>query len=224
MFARFQQVTPSGEYALHTSIYIDLLSRYVRSGEKQKNARLHYATMMFTRGSMVKSAGGYLARAVTNAVRYSCVRRQGFIDTKKKGNSYKAAERPIIDYQVQRYRLLRQLSVAYAIKFTGSWMLGRFNALANAESRLGNVEILPEIAAVSSGLKALTTYLAWFGIEDCRKACGGNGYLMASGIASLAADYVWQTTAEGTLRNLTAILTIEKGIGSFLLCKLLSSF
>ena len=26
---------------------------------------------------------------------------------------------------------------------------------------------------------------------------GGNGYLMASGVASLAQDYVWQTTAEG---------------------------
>src|SRR5690606_21192446 len=30
-----------------------------------------------------------------------------------------------------------------------------------------------------------------------RKSCGGNGYLMSSGLAPLAADYVWQTTAEG---------------------------
>jgi len=59
------------------------------------------------------------------------------------------------------------------------------------------VDALPEIAASSSGLKALCTYLAWAGIEDCRKCCGGNGYLMVSGIAPLAADYVWQTTAEG---------------------------
>jgi len=152
--------------------------------------------MMFTRGSMVKSAGGFLARACTNAIRYSCVRRQGFVDTKKT-TSYKSEERPIIDYQVQRYRLFRQLAIAYAIKFTGSWMLGRFNALATGESRLGNIESLPEIAATSSGLKALTTYLAWFGVEDCRKCCGGNGYLLSSGIAHLAADYVWQTTAEG---------------------------
>jgi len=35
------------------------------------------------------------------------------------------------------------------------------------------------------------------GIEDCRKACGGNGYLLNSGVAANAADYVWQTTAEG---------------------------
>lgn len=34
-------------------------------------------------------------------------------------------------------------------------------------------------------------------MEDCRKCCGGNGYLMVSGIAPLAQDYVWQITAEG---------------------------
>jgi hypothetical protein len=103
----------------------------------------------------------------------------------------------IIDYQVQRYRLFKQLSIAYAIKFTGSWMISKFKELESEGSRLGKVDNLTEVAATSAGLKAMCTYLAWFGIEDCRKCCGGNGYLMAGGIASLAADYVWQTTAEG---------------------------
>jgi len=58
-------------------------------------------------------------------------------------------------------------------------------------------ETLFEQAATSSGLKALCTYYTWAGIEDCRKCCGGNGYLMAAGIAPLAANYVWQITAEG---------------------------
>jgi acyl-CoA oxidase len=182
MLSRFQQITPEGEY--------------IKSKDKEKNAKLHYATMMFTRGSMIKGAGGYLARAVTNATRYSCIRAQGFIDTKR-GTSYKAAERPIIDYQVQRYRLFRQISMTYAIKISGSWMLNRFKDMEIGSTKLGNLDMLPEIAAISSGLKALCTYFAWFGIEDCRKACGGNGYLMSSGIAHLSADYVWQTTAEG---------------------------
>jgi len=56
---------------------------------------------------------------------------------------------------------------------------------------------LPEIAATSAGLKGLCTFLASQGIEDCRKCCGGNGYLLSSGVAALAADYLWQTTAEG---------------------------
>jgi flavocytochrome c len=182
MFMRFFQVTPEGVY--------------VKSELTKKNAKLAYATMTFTRGSMVKTAGGFLARACTIAIRYSCVRRQGFT-TSKRDISYKSPEMQIIDYQVQRYRLFKQLSIAYAIKFTGSWMVSKFKDLEGGGSRLGKVENLTEVAATSAGLKAMCTYLAWFGIEDCRKCCGGNGYLMAGGLAALAADYVWQTTAEG---------------------------
>ena len=54
-----------------------------------------------------------------------------------------------------------------------------------------------ELHASAAGLKGLCCYLAAEGIEDLRKACGGHGYLLASGIAALSADYVWQTTAEG---------------------------
>jgi len=60
-----------------------------------------------------------------------------------------------------------------------------------------NIDALPEIAATSSALKALCTFLTSQGIEDCRKCCGGNGYLMSGGIAGMGADYLWQTTAEG---------------------------
>ena len=56
---------------------------------------------------------------------------------------------------------------------------------------------LKETASLSAGLKALSTILASDGIEECRKACGGNGYLLSSGISAIAMDYVWQTTAEG---------------------------
>lgn len=182
MLSRYQQVSSDG--------------KYIRSESKQKNAKLHYTTMIFTRGSMVRSAGGFLARAVTIATRYSCVRRQGYVDTKK-GSTYKSAERQIIDYQVQRFRIFRQIALAYAIKFTGAWMLNRFKDLEAGDHKLKNLEILPEIAATSGGLKALCTFLVSEGIEDCRKCCGGNGYLMASGLAPLAANYVWQTTAEG---------------------------
>jgi hypothetical protein len=35
------------------------------------------------------------------------------------------------------------------------------------------------------------------GIEELRKCCGGAGYLLASGIAAIEADYKWRATAEG---------------------------
>jgi acyl-CoA oxidase len=87
--------------------------------------------------------------------------------------------------------------MAYSIKFTGAWMLNILNEMSRSSEKLEQVDSFFEVAATSSGLKALCTFLAWQGIEDARKCCGGNGYLMASGIAPLAANYVWQITAEG---------------------------
>jgi acyl-CoA oxidase len=175
---------------------VDENGNYVKS-TKKTNDKIHYATMMFTRGSMVRGAGGMLAKAVTIAIRYSCVRRQGFADTST--TSYASEERQIIDYQIQRYRLLKQLALAYAMKFCGKWMVERFAALeGDVQGGLSmDTTELPEIAATSAGLKGLCTFLASQGIEDCRKCCGGNGYLLSSGVAALAADYLWQTTAEG---------------------------
>eukprot|EP00026_Physarum_polycephalum_P003922 Phypoly_transcript_03939.p1 GENE.Phypoly_transcript_03939~~Phypoly_transcript_03939.p1 ORF type:complete len:698 (+),score=115.87 Phypoly_transcript_03939:174-2267(+) len=182
MLNKYQQVTPEG--------------KYIKSKAKQENSKLHYSTMMSARGGMIKGAGGALAKAVTIAIRYSLVRTQGYVDTKAV-SSYLADEVSIIDYQVQRYRLFKQLALVYAIKFTGMWMTSTFTEIDKSTDLGGFADALPEIAATSSGLKALCTVLAWTGIEDCRKCCGGNGYLLAGGIAHLAADYVWQTTAEG---------------------------
>ena len=56
---------------------------------------------------------------------------------------------------------------------------------------------LKELAAVSAGLKAHNTLVSLEGIEALRKTCGGNGYLLHSGIAELAANGLWTVTAEG---------------------------
>eukprot|EP01096_Ripella_sp_DP13-Kostka_P008124 TRINITY_DN301_c0_g2_i3.p1 TRINITY_DN301_c0_g2~~TRINITY_DN301_c0_g2_i3.p1 ORF type:complete len:1349 (-),score=671.96 TRINITY_DN301_c0_g2_i3:116-4162(-) len=201
LLSRYQHVSPQGEYI---------------KSSKKTNDKLHYATMMFTRGGMVKLAGGKLAKAVTIATRYSCVRRQGF--SSSTSTSYRAEERPIIDHQVQRYRVFKQLALAYAIKFTGQWMIDRFSLLesegktdaptSNSSDPAGELTkasigiisdttFLKEIAATAAGLKGMITAMTHAGIEDLRKCCGGNGYLLNSGIAALAQDYAWQTTAEG---------------------------
>ena len=60
-----------------------------------------------------------------------------------------------------------------------------------------NVTELKEMAAMSAGLKALCTILALEGMEQCRRCCGGNGYLLNSGIAQMTLDFTWQITAEG---------------------------
>lgn len=94
---------------------------------------------------------------------------------------------------MQTYRLFKQLSTSYAIKFIGGWMLTQFKDIEGLE----NLDALPEIASTAAGLKGLCTFLAAEGIEDCRKCCGGHGYLLSAGVAAIGADFVWQTTAEG---------------------------
>lgn len=182
MFSRYTRVTKDG--------------KLVKSKKKGAD-KIHYMTMLSARGAMTRAASGRLAIAVTIAIRYSCIRRQGFKDPSS-GASYKSEETPIIDWQVQRYRLLKQLAMAYTLKFTGKWMIDTFKQLEGEQTGVASdLTALPVIASTAAGLKALSTFLCLQGIEECRKCCGGNGYLLNSGVAALAADYAWQTTAEG---------------------------
>lgn len=189
MFSRHQEVTKEGVYKKH------------KTKDGNDNSKLHYATMMFTRGTLTRQASSYLAQACTIATRYNCIRKQGFTDTS--GNvSYKTPENTLIDYQIQQYRIFKQISWAYVLKFTGTWLMDQFKELTNEGSKengyvISNLDILPEIASTTAGFKAIATFLCSEGIEDLRKACGGVGYLLSSGIASLAGDYVWRVTAEG---------------------------
>jgi hypothetical protein len=119
---------------------------------------------------------------------------------------------------------LKQVAIAYVTRTVGKWMVDRFEQL---QGKLDEAEDLQELAATSAGLKGHCTFLAAQGIEECRKCCGGNGYLLnrsykilcnfqtvslfanshgtysmvftlvGSGVGQLALDYLWQTTAEG---------------------------
>lgn len=182
MFGRYNWVTKDGK---------------LKTAKTKGSSKIHYMTMLSARGAMTRAASGRLAIAVTIATRYSCIRRQGFVNPAA-GTSYKSEERQIIDWQVQRYRILKQLALAYTLKFTGKWMIDMFTKLEGQQTGVvSDFSELPVIAATAAGLKALSTFLCLQGIEECRKCCGGNGYLLNSGVGALAQDYAWQTTAEG---------------------------
>lgn len=107
----------------------------------------------------------------------------------------------MLDYQVQQYRIFKQLGVAYALTFTGKSMADRMTELLHAVNADGDAEPdlsdLPEMHATSSGLKALGTFSAAEGLEECRKCCGGHGVMLVSGVAQHALDYTTYCTAEG---------------------------
>lgn len=129
------------------------------------HAKLSYGTMVIVRAGLVASAYYALAKATTIAIRYAAVRKQGNAEGT-------GEETKILDYRIQQYRLLPLLAAAYALQFTGKYMLEVYEQLQKGLSS-GDLSALPEVHATSSGLKSLTTRIASDGIEECRKACGG---------------------------------------------------
>jgi len=172
-----------------------------------KAKKLNYGTMLLIRSGIVERAGVTLGMAVTVATRYSAVRRQ-FPQSGDSGEESEAApsssdsvphqpvEQKVLDYQAQQYRVLPLLATSYALRATGKDMRVMFNELQRGISS-GVLDSLPEAHATSSGLKAVTTILASEGIEECRKACGGHGYLLNSGLCELFTSAVSSNTLEG---------------------------
>jgi acyl-CoA oxidase len=185
MMEKRQHVEPDGTYVKH-----DLGGA--------SNDKAAYLTMMMARTQMVAGASVFLAKGCTIAVRYNAVRAQGFKEAGKGPgvqSSYRAAEHRIIDYATNQYQLLKQTALAYAIRFTSKWLSARMEQLQlNPEDAGAD---LPEIHASAAGLKGYCCDAAAKGLEELRLTTGGAGYLMASGIAPLVADYKWRATAEG---------------------------
>ena len=126
---------------------------------------------------------------------------EGFKDTSA-DSSYTMSEYQILDYKVQQYRVLKWVAAAYGMQVVARWLLERRKAAERAEKASGGDSTtnadLPEVHASASGLKAFGCAFAADGIEDLRRACGGHGYLMSSGIAPLEADFKGpNATAEG---------------------------
>jgi acyl-CoA oxidase len=155
MLMRFSRVEKGGKYL------------------KAPHSKLSYGTMVFVRASIVNSSFKYIARAVTIAIRYSIVRRQF-------SSSKNAPEIQIIEYQTQQNKLFPLIGMAYAMYFVGSKMMEMYH-LNNKLLVKGDMSMLPELHALSSSWKALTTEISSQGMEESRKSLGGHGYSMFSG-------------------------------------------
>ncbi|KAJ3347152.1 hypothetical protein HDU83_002358 [Entophlyctis luteolus] len=176
--------------------------------------RISYGTMIFVRAYLVASSALALARGATVAIRYSAVRRQ-FTDpiASKDDNIFTnfvpspqnrptKCETAVIDYSIQQYRLFPIVAQAYALYFSGFWMLRIYVKMMQGMNE-GNLDLLPEVHAASSGLKSLTTTIAAAGIEEARRACGGHGYSLFSGLPDFLNTFLPLVTLEGDNHLLT---------------------
>ncbi|XP_020247270.1 peroxisomal acyl-coenzyme A oxidase 1-like [Asparagus officinalis] len=179
------------------------LSKVSREGKYSQSdvpRQLVYGTMVYVRQAIVADASRALSRAVCIAVRYSAVRRQF-------GSQDGGPEIQVIDYKTQQNRLFPLLASAYAFRFVGEWLKWLY---ADVTKRLqaNDFSTLPEAHACTAGLKSLTTSTTADGIEECRKLCGGHGYLCSSGLPELFAVYVPSCTYEGD--NVVLLLQVAR--------------
>jgi len=186
MAMRFATVDENGKYT----------SKVDSSGPASKIA---YISMMQVRSLIINEAGKHLAMACTIAIRYSAVRRQGF-DQSRDGEKT-GAEMQILDYTQQQHRLLPLLAASYCFFFTGKKIMKQLQVFERNILEEGSAAVTKEqvadLHASTSCLKSFCTTVAADGIEDCRKSCGGHGYLQASGLPEMIQSYLQNPTVEG---------------------------
>ncbi|GFR82557.1 acyl-coenzyme A oxidase [Elysia marginata] len=154
-----------------------------------ENDRLVYVPMTQFRFVVIGRSGWTLAKAVTVATRYSAVRRQSEITPG-------GGEVQILDFQTQQHKLFTQIASAYAMIIAAKAAKDLYDS-AFSKMEKGNLEDLPMLHALTSSMKAFNTWEMATGVEQCRMACGGHGYLLASGIPQMYTDMVSACTYEG---------------------------
>ncbi|KAK0142698.1 Peroxisomal acyl-coenzyme A oxidase 1 [Merluccius polli] len=171
MLMKYAQVNPDGSYV------------------KPLSSKLTYGTMVFIRSMIVGNAGLVLSQCCTIAIRYSAVRHQSEIRAGE-------PEPQILDYQTQQHKLFPLLATAYAFLFAGQYMVDTYNRISG-DINQGDLTEMPELHALSAGLKAFTSWTANAGIEVCRMSCGGHGYSRCSALPDLYVDFTPNCTFEG---------------------------
>lgn len=167
-YLRLTNVRIPRNHMLMKLAYVDEQGEFHRLADP----RLLYGVMLATRVNLCAFFSVLLARATTIAVRYSAVRHQG--------QNPNGKENLIIDYPLQQDKLTPCIATTYAFFASFVKLENLRKEIIESENIL--FEQLPELHAVSSGLKAYTSSNAERFSQICRVACGGHGFLVASGI------------------------------------------
>lgn len=171
MLMKYAKVEPDGTYV------------------QPPSTKLTYGTMVFIRSMIVAESARALAKSSTIAIRYSAVRHQSEI---RPGEP----EPQILDYQTQQYKLFPLLATAYAFTFVGQYMRQTYHRITE-DINQGDFSEMPELHALSAGLKAFTSWEATSAIEVCRMSCGGHGYSRSSALPDIYVEFTPTCTYEG---------------------------
>lgn len=140
--------------------------------DKKKRIGASFGALSGGRVNICAISNTYLTKAISIAVRYSASRKQF-------GDANDADEWPVLEYQSQQYRVLPQLATCIVQKVFTLWLVRTYTDIARRSFFEGESVIGPsmEMHAISSAVKPVCTWAARDGIQECREACGGHGYL-----------------------------------------------
>ncbi|XP_071946263.1 peroxisomal acyl-coenzyme A oxidase 3-like [Antedon mediterranea] len=193
-FVSFNNLRIPREYLLNRNGDVSPDGKYL-SPFKDPNKRFGASL-----GALSSGRVGITSMAVTNlksalaiAVRYSAVRKQ-FGPTPNK-------ELPVIEYQMQQWRLIPYIAALYALSTMSTMLMKEFIDFAlNLVMGVKNAkqaDLGKEIHAISSASKPLAGWTARDAIQECREACGGHGYLAVNRFGELRDDNDPNCTYEG---------------------------
>jgi acyl-CoA oxidase len=98
-------------------------------------------------------------------------------------------QRVLLDYPLHRRRLLPRLATAFAVDAALK------HAMALSAHSVGMTD--PHFEELAAMLKAYSTWNTVETLQECREACGGQGYLAVNRLGPLRADMDPMTTLEG---------------------------
>merc|ERR1719473_500555 len=123
-------------------------------------------SMMETRVEFVGKSAASLGKAATIAIRYACVRHQGFKDSLAE-DPLLQGEHKIIEYRMQQYRCFKALGLSYMFLMNFRWINAYLKRVQKAvtDGDTKAEDELPELHASTAGLKVWSTLLAHDSME-----------------------------------------------------------
>lgn len=149
------------------------------------DSRQHYATMLLGRVSIGSNYGMCLGSGVTIATRYTCIRRQF-------GNDGNGKELKVLDYPSMQQRVLVPLAASFAFHFAGQALIRVAEPLTR-----NDYSMLQELHAASSCLKVAGAFYTTGALEELRRAQGGMGFSLLSGMPVFVGQIARLNTVEG---------------------------
>ncbi|XP_069034019.1 peroxisomal acyl-coenzyme A oxidase 3 [Embiotoca jacksoni] len=192
-FALFHNVRIPREKLLNRTGDVTPDGRYVTPfKDPNKHFGATLGALSGGRISITRMALVNLKLALTVAIRFSATRRQF---------GPKDSEIPVLEYQLQQWRLIPYLAAAYALEHFTKSIFMNFVEFQIGQMMRDNsdrqAEMGREIHAIGCSSKPLGSWTAQRGIQECREACGGHGYLAMNRLGDLRDDNDPNCTYEG---------------------------